>query len=208
LYLDNNNSEGYYVGNEKLARRFIEDKLNMLFRPLIENERKINFDDFIKIIKERIKHKFEIEVEYIDETERVGYEIKNTIKNEKNDIIKFFEKINKLLIKSINLKEKSHLSPTSLLKIKFSLSKLSTQGKKSLIKIKTSFFPGESDIFKELNETLKKYDYIIVDSTDKEKLEYFLIKKKIMRTSIDDNFLEELKYLGIISEKKFFQDSK
>jgi hypothetical protein len=194
-YFLTDQNKGYYTGSEKLAEKFSEIELKKEFIPT--NKKSIEFDTFINYLQQ-IQKRYHIEIETITEAQNVGYGEPKITFLSPDELCKY---PNKLVIKSLSLKEETFFYPKAFLKMTLSLSKLS-KDKKSYIKIARLTCSQGNHLFKEFYTTIKEYAYISVNTTEKEKLEYFLIKRKILKNSIDDEeFENKIKKLGIASEK-------
>lgn len=201
-YFLTDQNKGYYTGSERLAKIFSGGLLKKEFIPT--NKKEVDFNDFINRLLQ-IQGKYHIEIETIAEAQNVGYkELETIIPDENSSENTIGKKLrdypNKLIIKSLNLKEDSPIPPKAFLKITFSLSKLS-EGKKSQLKIARLTHSKSDYIFKKFYTAIKEYNYISVDTTEREKLEYFLIKHKILKNSIDREFDSRIKEMGIALEK-------
>jgi len=178
-YFLTDQNKGYYTGSERLAKIFSGGLLKKEFIPT--NKKEVDFNDFINRLLQ-IQGKYHIEIETIAEAQNVGYkELETIIPDENSSENTIGKKLrdypNKLIIKSLNLKEDSPIPPKAFLKITFSLSKLS-EGKKSQLKIARLTHSKSDYIFKKFYTAIKEYNYISVDTTEREKLEYFLIKRR------------------------------
>jgi len=199
-YISANEKEGGYIGKDTLLEEFVESEYG---KYIAVDKNYITFDNFLNELKQ-IPKPYKISIELIDSAENFVY-IDDKIKNlEVNDgyveIDKLRVDLNILLIKNLTLEDKDIFLNKEILRIKFSVGKLSdTYGKISL-KITPKFIKRGSK-FENFYKNIKGYTHIKLDAPKRAKIEYLLVKRRIIKNLLDDNaFIEEIKNIGIISE--------
>jgi len=165
----------------------------------------ITFDNFLNELKQ-IPKPYKISIELIDSAENFVYiddKIKNLEVNDRDaEIDKLIVSLNILLIKNITLEDKDIFLNKEILRIKFSVGKLSDTDGKSYLKIISQIIKRRTGSkFENFYKNIKGYTHIQLYVSKRDKIEYLLVKRKIIKNLLNDNaFIEEIKNIGIISE--------
>jgi hypothetical protein len=200
-YISENKKEGGYLGNDKLLEKFGELKYG---EHASVDKNYITFDNFLNELKQ-IPKPYKISIELIDSAENFVYiddKIKNLEVNDRDaEIDKLIVGLNILLIKNITLEDKDILLNKEILRIKFSVGKLSDTDGKSYLKIIPQIIKRwTGGKFENFYKNIKGYTHIQLYVSKRDKIEYLLVKRKIIKNLLDDNaFIEEIKNIGIIS---------
>jgi len=207
-YLLKGKNTGFFNGSERLLKKFVEQDYRKSARI---SQKFITLEKFLEELKQ-IPTPYNIEIELSNFAEPfvyVDYEQKHLIVNDNHHKLdEFLKTFNILLIKSLTLEDKDISYNKEILRIKFSVGKLSDSDGNSNLKIDPQFI-RKGTKFENFYKNIKGYTHIQLNVSKRDKIEYLLVKRKIIKNLLnDEDFIKEIKNIGIISEDSILKDSK
>lgn len=199
-YLLKGKNTGFFNGSERLLKKFAEQDYG---KYVDVNQKFMTLEKFLEELKQ-IPKPYSIEIELSNFAEPfvyVDYERKHLIVDAVNHKLdEFLKTFNILLIKSLTLEDKDISYNKESLRIKFSVGKLSDSDGNSNLKIDPQFI-RKGTKFENFYNNIKEYTHIRLNVPKRDKIEYLLVKRKIIKNLLsDENFIKEIKNIGIISE--------
>jgi len=199
-YLLKGKNTGFFNGSERLLKKFAEQNYGKYANV---NQKFMTVEKFLEELKQ-ISTPYSIEIELSNFAEPfvyVDYEKKHIIVDDSNHKLdEFLKTFNILLLKSLTLEDKDISYNKESLRIKFSVGKLSYSDGNSNLKIDPQFI-RKGPKFEDFYNNIKEYTHIRLKVSERDKIEYLLVKRKIIKNLLsDENFIKEIKNIGIISE--------
>jgi len=199
-YLLKGKNTGFFNGSERLLKKFVEQDHG---KHANVSQKFMALEKFLEELKQ-IPTPYSIEIELSNFAEPfvyVDYERKRLIVDDVNHKLgEFLKTFNILLIKNLTLEDKDISYNKESLRIKFSVGKLSDSDGNSNLKIDPQFI-RKGPKFENFYNNIKEYTHIRLKVPKRDKIEYLLVKRKIIKNLLsDENFIKEIKKIGIISE--------